>query len=143
MFATSAMRYIRVTPGCGYGIALNVDCKTMRLPRPFLILSHFPYFCNTRVHLLALTTGACYLFPPPSPCVCTQHISYCVNFFLFSSSFIPAPVSRFARTYRNDLSLHSNPNFRKKKRKKRKRSTTATELNLGSTVRDLFYPPLH
>lgn len=140
MFATSAMRYIRLSR-CAYGVALNVDCKTMRLPRPFLILSHFPYFCNTRVHFLALTTGACYLFHPRL-CVCTQHISYCAEFFFFFSSFSCAGFTRVPASsgHIGTISLHS---ISKLPRKKEKRSATTTELNLGSAVRDLFYPPLH
>jgi len=59
----------------------------MRLPRPFLILSHFPYFCNTRVHFLALTAQACYLFLS-CPCICTQNIFFIPrNFFQPSRAF--------------------------------------------------------
>lgn len=74
-------------PRCGYSVALNAACKTMRLPRPFLILSHFPYFCNTRVHFLALTAQACYLFLS-CPCICTQNIFFIPrNFFQPSRAF--------------------------------------------------------
>lgn len=152
MFATSAMRYIHgsLRPGRGYGVALNVDCKTM--PRPFLILSHFPYFCNTRVHFLALTTGACYLSLPRLR-VCVARNIFLIardfSFFLFFLVRPPAPVSR-AFSLRTDVSERSlciqYPNFRRGGGgggKEKKHSTTATELNLGSTVRDLFYPPLH
>lgn len=124
MFATSAMRYVpRAHPsGCGYGVALNVDCKTMRLPRPFLILSHFPYFCNTRVHFLALTAGACYLFLPRLLRLYATYFLLREFFsFLFFRFIHRAPVSRA-------FSLHTNvserslsiqyPNFRGKKRKK-------------------------
>lgn len=102
MFATSAMQYIRFLPRCGYGVALNVDCKTMRPPRPFLMLSHFPYLCNARVHFLALTAPALVIYLSLRPCVCTQHIFYSAKFlFLPSPRRFPALHGRIG----NDLSL--------------------------------------
>lgn len=143
MFATSAMQYMRFPPLCGYGVALNVDCKTMRLCR-----GHFSYchaFHTSAIRectFLHLYRRRLLSIPPLPPYVCVYaiHIFYFVEFLLFFLSQLAFP-RQFPTSRIGTISLHSISKLPGEK--KRSMTTTATELNLGSTVRDLFYPPLH
>jgi len=65
------------------------------------------------------------------------------TYFLFRGISFNLPARfHFMADISERISLHSISKLAKKK-KKSLTMAMATELNLGSTVRDLFYPPLH